>query len=1166
MTRICAILPRLRMFPSGLSSRAERVLPFEFHMLASARTKYDVEDALFTFTGNLIIADFGAARRFAKKLNDGRDVRRAPELAVRAGQVNAMGLLDEINHYVIRMYEESVNPGVFARALSAMRAQRTDATLVRFTQLVPPTGVFRGALSPDAFLEGTTAGKPHTEVAVEELILLSLANINPALHLFRDLFDDTELKNGSPYVEALAGLEDFFWNEKTFGPENQPLFDLLRAPILASPHSLEGQLAFMKERWGLMLSQIFLDRIVGAGDLIREDTKIVLGSGAPAPPAVPTYPPPGGADAGKNLVPDVERFTQDIDWMPNVVLFAKNAFVWLDQLSKRYHRPITRLDQVPDEELDALARWNYTGLWLIGIWERSHASRRIKQLTGNPDAVSSAYSLYDYAIAYDLGGDEAFANLKQRAWHRGIRLAGDMVPNHMGIFSKWVIEHPEYFIQSAHSPFPNYRFTGPNLSEDPGVQLRIEDGYWSKTDAAVVFQRIDNRTGAVAYVYHGNDGTNMPWNDTAQLNYLIPEVREAVMQTILHVARQCPIIRFDAAMTLTKKHFQRLWFPQPGTGGDIPSRADHAMSRDAFDGVFPAEFWREVVDRINREMPETLLLAEAFWLLEGYFVRTLGMHRVYNSAFMHMLMKEDNAHYREAIRNTLHYNPEILKRYVNFMSNPDEQTAIGQFGKDDKYFGVAVMMVTLPGLPMFAHGQVEGLVEKYGMEYQRAYYDEWPDEHLVARHEREVFPLMRKRHLFSQVAEFELYDLLDGSGACNENVFAYSNRSGNERALVFFHNTFQECRGWVRRSAGKTVSAGVEGGAIRTRTLGEALGLSGGDGVWYIFREHVSGLEYLRPGRELCADGMYVELRAFQYQVFLDFREEQDATGAYETLARMLGGRGVPSVHDALRDMALIPLHAAAAALLTDAGMPAEVLRAAGKTGLTARAEKLFAAAAAEARKISGNVGPDEAAALAFASDLRAADIALRTIEAAPERPSPAISRDHREMLLFAWAAWRGLHASAALGDDTLDVVRRRLRLEQTFAEGFRHAGVREDEILHMSSLFALAAGPSDVADAKAFTAAFVRFLQGEAGKALIGVNEFQGVRYYRKEGFEKVLKWFYTMSVVAAVSAGPFTEQRLADDCRRLARCALDLDALSEEAEYNFDQLLRLLGASSRL
>ena len=29
-------------------------------------------------------------------------------------------------------------------------------------------------------------------------------------------------------------------------------------------------------------------------------------------------------------------------------------------------------------------------------------------------------------------------------------------------------------------------------------------------------------------------------------------------------------------------------------------------------------------------------------------------------------------------------------------------------------------MATMPGLPMFGHGQIEGFAEKYGMEYRRA--------------------------------------------------------------------------------------------------------------------------------------------------------------------------------------------------------------------------------------------------------------------------------------------------------------------------------------------------------------------------------------------------------------------------------------------------------------
>src|SRR5208283_4233837 len=99
-----------------------------------------------------------------------------------------------------------------------------------------------------------------------------------------------------------------------------------------------------------------------------------------------------------------ERFSPDKEWMPKVVLLAKNTYVWLDQLSRRYQRPIQRLDQVPDEELATLGRRGFSGLWLIGLWERSRASQKIKQLCGNADAVASAYSLYEYQIANDLGG------------------------------------------------------------------------------------------------------------------------------------------------------------------------------------------------------------------------------------------------------------------------------------------------------------------------------------------------------------------------------------------------------------------------------------------------------------------------------------------------------------------------------------------------------------------------------------------------------------------------------------------------------------------------------------------------------------------------------------------------------------------------------------------
>src|SRR5664279_2904030 len=361
--------------------------------------------------------------------------------------------------------------------------------------------------------------------------------------------------------------------------------------------------------------------------------------------------------------------------MPELVLVAKSTNVWLDQLSRSRGRPIRTLDQIPDDELERLARLGVTRLWLIGLWERSRASQDIKRRRGNPEALASAYALDDYAIAGAFGGEAALAGLREHAWRHGIRLASDMVPNHMGIDSRWVIDHPEWFIQVPSPPFPSYTFNGPDLSSDGRVAIVLEDHYWDDSDAAVVFKRADRWSGEARYLYHGNDGTSFPWNDTAQLDYLRADVREAVIQTILHVARQFPVIRFDAAMVLAKRHIERLWHPLPGASGAIPSRAEHAMTKREFDAAIPTEFWREVVDRVAAEAPETLLLAEAFWLMEGYFVRTLGMHRVYNSAFMHMLRDEDNANYRLVMKNVLEFDPQVLKRFVNFMNNPDEKTA-----------------------------------------------------------------------------------------------------------------------------------------------------------------------------------------------------------------------------------------------------------------------------------------------------------------------------------------------------------------------------------------------------------------------------------------------------------------------------------------------------------
>jgi glycosidase len=904
------------------------MIKFDFHVRRYARDKYQFDNSLFSITGDLIIANFHQARVLSNKINVQRKSEGKADRQVSAGEINAFGLIHEIFHFLIRYYEDKENPGVLSRGLSylnsALGAAEFNKIFMEYLNEFPPLDIYNGKIKPAEYLQGSTGNKPNAEIILEEILLLHLENINQAAIKLDELYSDKSLVRKTKYSALLEHMENFFAKEKPFGTENLPLISFLKKPILSSPHNIEGQLEYIRLRWGIYIFDKFNQRLLSSKDLILEELRLFFQftGGNPTPP-VPEYKSDeeylrrlrAKLAAGEKLSEDenrfyhseIEKFTRDIDWMPEVVMIAKNVFVWLDQLSKKYGRLINRLNHIPDEELDLLARWNFSALWLIGLWERSSASRKIKQITGNPEATSSAYSLYDYEIAEDLGGDEAFQNLKERAWKRGIRLASDMVPNHTGIYSKWVVERPDFFIQSDYPPFPGYSFNGPNLSDDNRVEVRIEDKYYSREDAAVVFQRKDSYTGDIKYFYHGNDGTNMPWNDTSQLNLLKPEVREALIQTIKHVAEKTPIIRFDAAMTLTKKHYQRLWFPQPGTGGAIPSRSDFAMTPSAFDLAMPEEFWREVVDTINSQMPNTLLLAEAFWLMEGYFVRTLGMHRVYNSAFMHMLMKEENNKYRELIKNTLEFNPEILKRYVGFMSNPDEETAINQFGKGDKYFGVSVLMVTLPGLPMFAHGQIEGFSEKYGMEYKRAYYNEFPDNYLIKRHEEEIFPLMRKRHLFSQVTNFEFYSFTDEAGNINENVFAFTNRAGDEKVLVIYNNAYSQCSGSINYTTGKAAGEGSVN--IKVKKLAEALDFENNFKKFYSFKDHRTKLEYLVSGKEIFTNGLSFSLRGYEYRALLEFKAISDETGDYDKLTKLLNGAGVPSVEYALKELKLAPVH-----------------------------------------------------------------------------------------------------------------------------------------------------------------------------------------------------------------------------------------------------------------
>src|SRR6202142_3261926 len=251
---------------------------FEFHISRRARQTYQFDEALFATDGRLIFSDFRAARRFVERIYavSGR--------LLPASDFYALGLIDEILHLVIRQYERR-NPGMMTQALEFLRAglgDRLEDTLVKFTDEFPPMPVYRGQLSVSEYLSGSSSGISHRQISMEEMLLVSIANQNPAIEPYKEFFDDSVL-SGTAYPDSMRLLGDFLAGQTGIGTlgggVRESLYEMLVSPSKASPYSLEGQLQYLLDKWSDILGGDILDRVVRAMDFVREEAIRNTGQG-----------------------------------------------------------------------------------------------------------------------------------------------------------------------------------------------------------------------------------------------------------------------------------------------------------------------------------------------------------------------------------------------------------------------------------------------------------------------------------------------------------------------------------------------------------------------------------------------------------------------------------------------------------------------------------------------------------------------------------------------------------------------------------------------------------------------------------------------------------------------------------------------------------------------
>ena len=82
----------------------------EFHVSKKVRDLCNFDESLFSFNGNVIFTNFKAVRTFAQKINATMNPVLESNKMIKAGQLNAMGLIDEIFHYICGEFRKSENP------------------------------------------------------------------------------------------------------------------------------------------------------------------------------------------------------------------------------------------------------------------------------------------------------------------------------------------------------------------------------------------------------------------------------------------------------------------------------------------------------------------------------------------------------------------------------------------------------------------------------------------------------------------------------------------------------------------------------------------------------------------------------------------------------------------------------------------------------------------------------------------------------------------------------------------------------------------------------------------------------------------------------------------------------------------------------------------------
>lgn len=117
--------------------------------------------------------------------------------------------------------------------------------------------------------------------------------------------------------------------------------------------------------------------------------------------------------------------------------------------------------------------------------------------------------------------------------------------------------------------------------------------------------------------------------------------------------------------------------------------------------------------------------------------------------------------------------------------------------------------------------------------------------------------------------------------------FVYPTDMKKTGGLIIYNNKFNETSGWIHTSVAFKSS---EDENLIQRNLGEGLQLTNKENYYCLFRDQLSDSTFIRESMELFEKGLYVELAAFKYHVFVEFEELFDDSGELDKIVKLAQG------------------------------------------------------------------------------------------------------------------------------------------------------------------------------------------------------------------------------------------------------------------------------------